>query len=286
VFWTALKDLISFSLAHEVGSYIFVVIPVSAYLMYVKQRQIFRDVKAAPFSGAVLFLTATGLWVLCKTYEHPYIEDNQLSLIILTLVLFWISGFIFFYGTQAFLKGRFPLLFLFFLVPIPALAIEKITIFLQTGSATASYALLKLFSVPVLRDGFILQMPNLNIEVAKQCSGIRSSLILFITTLLVGEFALNSVWKKLFLVLCVVPILIFKNAARIVTLSLLSIYVDRGFLHGRLHSSGGIVFYVLGLLMLVPLVMVLRKMERGKSPLSALQARNEHEVATIRSGIM
>jgi exosortase len=263
VFWTPLKNLINFSLAHEIGSHIFLVIPVSTYLIYLKQRQIFFNVRSGAIPATLLFATGTVLWLLSQKYANASQED-ELSLRILALVMLWTSGFILFYGKRAFMQARFPLVFLLLLVPIPAPAIERITAFLQTGSADLSYGLFRLLTVPVFKQGFEIRLPSLNIEVAKECSGIRSSLILFITTLLIGQFALRSAWKKLLLILCVVPILIFKNAARIVALCLLSIYVDRGFLHGWLHTSGGILFYVLGLLTLIPIVMGLRKSERGK----------------------
>jgi exosortase/archaeosortase family protein len=90
--------------------------------------------------------------------------------------------------------------------------------------------------------------------------------------LLVGELVLHSASRKLFLMLSVVPILILKNGARIVAVSLLSIYVDRGFLHGWLHASGGILFYLLGLTMLIPIVMALRKSEQGKVAVGSFQS--------------
>lgn len=271
VFWTFLKSLLRYSLAHDTATHIILVVPVSAYLFYLKKKQIFSNVTRGIVPGSVLFLSAVILWWLDKQHVISLVLDGELSLVILAIVILWMSGFMFFYGPRAFVKGCFPLLFLLFLVPLPALLVEKITFFLQSGSATVAFGMLKLLSVPVLKQGFVMHLPTLDIEVAKQCSGIRSSLILFITTLLIGQFALRAAWRKLLLILCVVPILIFKNAARIVALSLLSIYVDRGFLHGWLHASGGILFYVLGLLMLIPIVRVFRNSEGGKIATPDLQ---------------
>jgi len=126
--------------------------------------------------------------------------------------------------------------------------------------------LLRLLNVPVFKQGFTLQLPTLSVEVAEQCSGIRSSLALLITTLLVGEFVLDSVWRKWVLVASIVPILILKNGVRIVAVCLLTIYVDRGFLHGWLHTSGGIVFYILGLVILIPIIAALRSSEKRHQP--------------------
>jgi exosortase/archaeosortase family protein len=99
--------------------------------------------------------------------------------------------------------------------------------------------------------------------VAKQCSGIRSSLALLITVLILGHFVFRSAWRKALLVTSIVPILILKNGVRIVAVALLSIYVNRRFLHGWLHTSGGIVFYLLGLALLIPIIAALRKTESG-----------------------
>jgi exosortase len=261
VFWVPLKNLFSFSLSRDYASHLILVVPVSASLIYLKRNEIFSAMRTGIIPGSILFLIGGVLWWLAEKSAVSSVRDNQHSLVTLAIVVIWISGFIFCYGTRAFAVARFPLLFLLLLVPIPEIAIEKITFFLQAGSASVAYGLLRIFSVPVLKQGFILRMPNLDIEVAKQCSGIRSSLALLISVLILGHLVLRSGWRKALLVLSIVPILIFKNGVRIVAVSLLSIYVNRAFLHGWLHTSGGIVFYFLGLVILIPIVIALRKSE-------------------------
>jgi exosortase len=259
VFWTPVRDLIGFSMTHDYGSHIVLVVPASAYLIYLKRRLIFSQLQRNFFTSAVLFLA--GVTLGCMAHFDSLFRGVSLSVEILALILLWISGFILCYGMPAFRTARFPLLFLLLLVPIPDFLIEKVIFFLQTGSAEVAFWLLKVLNVPVLKEGFILRLPALDLEVAKQCSGIRSSLALLITTLLVGDFVLRSAWRKSLLVLSIVPILILKNGLRIATLAVLTIYVDRRFLYGWLHHSGGIVFYLLGLLALVPIIIPLRKSE-------------------------
>ena len=75
---------------------------------------------------------------------------------------------------------------------------------------------------------------GLKIEIAEQCSGIRSSIAMVITFLVVANVALRSNLNRAILVLLTVPVAIFKNAVRIVTLSMLAIYLDPGFLAGDL----------------------------------------------------
>lgn len=260
LFWIPLKGLITFSLSHDYTSHIFLVVPASVYLIYRKRGEIFAAQTGPSVESALLLGSASFLW-LAVTYFPVSANNDQLSLSIFAIVVVWIAGFIFCYGTPAFALARFPLLFLFLLVPLPAVVIEKLIFVLQDGSANVAYWLLRLLGVPVFKQDFVLLLPTLAIQVAKECSGIRSSLALLITTLLMGELVLRSGWRKAFLVLSTFPMLIFKNGVRIVAVSLLSVYVNRGFLHGWLHTSGGIVFYLLGLVLLMPILKALRKSE-------------------------
>lgn len=282
IFWIPLRNLISFSLTYDYGSHIIFIVPVGAYLIYVKRDELFSKVQTSVLvSSALLPAGATLAWFAEKHSPSP--QGNYFSLLVLAIVIIWISGFMFCYGTGAFRAASFPLLFLLLLVPIPEFLIEKIIFLLQAGSAEVAYGLLRILQVPVFKQGFILQLPTLNIEVAKECSGIRSSLGLLITTLLVGEFTLRSNWRRLILTLSTVPVLIVKNGVRITTICLLSIYVDRGFLHGWLHMSGGIVFYLLGLAMLVPILTALRRSEeKARRDAAAASASADVITATQR----
>jgi len=136
---------------------------------------------------------------------------------------------------------------------------------LQLGSAEFVAFLFQFTGMPILRDACVFHLPGISIEVAPQCSGIRSSLALVITCVLAGHMFLRTTWKKAVLVLAVIPITMLKNGIRIVTLSVLAVYVDRGFLESSLHRDGGIVFFILALCLMAPILFVLRKGERGRS---------------------
>ena len=90
-------------------------------------------------------------------------------------------------------------------------------------------------------------------------SGIRSSLALLITSVLAGQVFLVGRWRKMLLALAVFPVTIFKNAVRIVTLYLLSYFIDMRIIQGGfLHRSGGFIFFGLGLVMLGYVLWLLR----------------------------
>ena len=102
--------------------------------------------------------------------------------------------------------------------------------------------------------------PRLNLEVAEECSGLRSSLVLFITSLLAGHMFLDKTWKKTVLALLVLPIGVLRNAVRILTIALLTIHVDSDIIDGPLHHRGGPVFFVLSLCVLFAALFLLHRM--------------------------
>ena len=115
--------------------------------------------------------------------------------------------------------------------------------------------------MPIARDGFVFHLSKLDIEVAPQCSGIRSSLSLVITGVLAAYLFLRTGWARTILMVTIVPIAILKNGVRIATLSTLAIYWDEKILASDLHTKGGFVFFILALLMVGAVILLLRKME-------------------------
>ena len=140
----------------------------------------------------------------------------------------------------------FPLCFLFLMVPIPKFALNWIVEFLQQQSAVAARLMFRAAGVPVTQDGIMLSIPGLDIEVARECSSIRSSLMLVVTTLVLAHLFLRSWWRKVLLVAAAIPLSVAKNGLRIFTIVELGTRVDPGFLKGKLHHHGGIIFFGLG----------------------------------------
>ena len=186
---------------------------------------------------------------------------GALALTILSLVLLVWAGSLFVYGSRAFYANLFPMLFLVLAVPLPKLMVDHCIVWLQDGSSEVTYTLFRLTGTPVLRHGNIFAVPEFTIEVAKECSGIRSAVALLITCLLAGYLFLRSNWARVALLAAAAPVLVIKNGVRIVTLTLLAIHVDPGFLHGNLHREGGFLFFLVGLLILWPVLWWLQKLE-------------------------
>ena len=224
---------------------------VSAYLFFQNRKDIFS--KPGPIYPFALALSAFGaaLYIFGSYYAAMLNQNDYVSLLTFSAIVFWAGGFVLLYGIRGFQKATFPILFLVFMIPIPGLIMDKIIYTLQVGSTEAVEVLFILTGVPFQREGFVFHLPGISIEVAEQCSGIRSTLALFITSILAGHFFLERFWKKTLLALIVFPVTVFKNGIRIVTLSLLGAYVDERWLtESFLHHSGGFIFFIpaLGLL--------------------------------------
>ncbi|MBE3117723.1 MAG: exosortase, partial [Candidatus Atribacteria bacterium] len=192
--------------------------------------------------------------------------DVRASLTTLGALLFWCGAYLVLYGKNSSRRAFFPLAFLLFAVPIPALVIEKIIAVLVVGSAYMTRLLFVVFGVPFVQEGPVFHLPSFNLEVAQECSGIRSSLALFITTVLAGHIFLRKFRSQALMALAVLPVALFKNAIRIVSLYLLSYFVDiRIIAGGFLHRSGGFIFFGMGLFVLGSILWLLREGESRKS---------------------
>ena len=272
IFWIPLTTLIKFSFQHEHYSHIILIPLISAALLVLERKDILSRVEPNRLIGFALLGAGVLSYLLGRRTPSSLSENDQLSAAILAFLVTVVGGFVLCYGRRAVRSALFPLLFLFLMVPIPDSLLSRVITWLQTGSAEVSAAMFELIGVPVFRTGFIFSLPGVTVEIAEQCSGIRSSLALLITSLLAGHFMLQSVWAKAALVLATLPLLIVKNGIRIVSLSLLSIYVDPRFLSGSLHHQGGIVFFILALILLAPVLWLLQRAERSSRTSAGLHA--------------
>jgi len=253
VFWRTFAALVHAAFDFDFCSQILVAPLIVLALVYSRRNEIFRSVHTSIATGALACVGGLIIYGIAHHYAVALGSYDALSVAAFALVTIWLAGFDAIYGSAAFRSALFPLAFLFLMVPIPTAALNGSIYYLQAGSTAIAKGLFQLFGVPVMRNGFLLSLPGLTIEVAKECSSIRSSLALVITCLLAGCLFLRSPWKRAALVLFAVPLSIFKNGVRIMTLSLLSIYVNPAFMSGHLHRDGGILFYVLALAILCPL---------------------------------
>jgi exosortase len=246
-----LRDLMDSAKRSDYYSHIILIPCVTGYLIYSKKKELLGNPSPSYGIGGILILLGLALYALGFYQAKGLNLNDQVALLVFSAVVFWAGGFLLLYGPDVLRRNPFPFLFLVFMIPIPGALMGKIIYALQVASTEVSEILFRLIGVPYQREGFLFHLPGVSVEVAEVCSGIRSSLALFITSILAGHFFLDRFWKKAVLAVIVFPVTVFKNGIRIITLSLLGAYVDPRFLTGGfLHQSGGFLFFIpaLGLL--------------------------------------
>ena len=264
-FWKPLAALFSLSLANEHYSQVLVIPVLSGYLLFRERHKIFSSASTAPGATNLALLAAVASLLLGGGFAWILSPDERLALQILSLVGICIGLFFVCFGVRPFRAALFPLLLLLVAVPFPQFLVDQLIVGLQQGSAASASLFFRAFGVPVLQEGFSFSLPGFTIQIAQECSGIRSSLALLITGLLGGHLFLRSWWSKLGLCMAIVPLAVLKNGFRIAALSWLGLHVDRGFLTGNLHRRGGILFFLISLVVLALLARLLQRLEGDQS---------------------
>ena len=261
IFWAPATGLLRYSMGDADASHIVLIPVIVAWLIYLEQKRIFQTTNFDYLAGAVL--AAMGIFAALFTMRTGvgWSPTDRLTGYTLALATLLIAGFTMIFGRRSASNGRFSLLFLLLMVPLPDALLDYFIYWLQKGSADIAEMIFDLAGVPALRDGFVFHLAHLSIEVAKECSGIRSSMALLILALLVGHLFLRTFWKQALFVALGLVMMIVKNGIRIATLTILAQYVDSSFLFGRLHREGGVVFFLIGLLLLLPVFWLLQRGE-------------------------
>jgi exosortase len=261
VFHSSLTSLIRLSLGDDRYSYVSLIPVMTAVLIFLKRKTIFVNVRYSPALGIPLMTTGALLSYGLRAVPGVVPENYRLSIVSLGIVLIWIAAFALIFGAHAAAVAGFPLGLLLLTAPVPGPALNHLISALQYTSAFLSTLLFKVLRVPALRQGLIISLPGFDIEIAEQCSGIRSTVSLVLACALGAYAFLGSTTKRLLFVLAVLPVVVLKNTLRIVTLSSLALYVDRGFLFGNLHRYGGLCFSLIDLGIVIPLLLWLHKSE-------------------------
>jgi exosortase C (VPDSG-CTERM-specific) len=236
---------------------------VSAYLFYLRRDQLPKNY-AIDLPLAVVSLAA-GLGVLAFTYWLDFTgrapaENDRLALLTLSFLCCLAAGGFFFLGRAWMRAAAFPLAYLIFMVPMPNAMKDALETASKYASAEVANLLFHLSGTPFLRAGLVFQLPNITIEVAQECSGIRSSWVLLMTSILAANLFLKTGWRRFALVVFVIPLAILRNGFRILVIGLLCVNVGPQMIDSIIHRRGGPVFFVLSL---IPFLLVLWWLGKG-----------------------
>jgi len=259
--WSPLLQTLSLASHDDQYTHILLVLPLAAVLLYVERKSLQSGCGWGLSAGLALVAIAAGTAVAARICHSALASDVLLAVEVLAVVLWWIGSFVLGFGRRVAQTFSFFFLLLFGLVPLPAVILDRIVAFLQIGSAGSAHALFAICGVPVVQHGVLVAIPNLTIQVAQECSSVRSSSMLFVTTIVVAEMVLRSPWRKALLIAVAVPLSVAKNGLRIFTIAMLGTRVDPGYLTGSLHRQGGILFFAIAVTGVFVVLAVLQRSE-------------------------
>lgn len=252
-----------FSLAryNEQYSYILFAPFLFAGFLYWHRACIFSKPVYSPRLGIPLFMAGVVIYLISSQLSLPTDRIDRLAITISAFVVVSTAVFVLFYGGRSLIAARFPFALYLLLIPLPTAVANGAVKALQIASADWTYVLFHLTSMPVLRDGMTFTLPGAIIEVAEECSGIRASTALLITSFMLSHLFLRATWAKVVLILLAIPLAVLKNAIRITTISWLGVYVSPEYFYGAIHHNGGPLFSFVALCILIPLLLGLQRCE-------------------------
>ncbi|HKD03159.1 MAG TPA: exosortase/archaeosortase family protein [Terriglobales bacterium] len=233
---------------------------VPAFSLFVlwQNRRSLEEATIRP-SGWGLVITALGLAVLVVGVLGAELFLSRFSLLVV------IAGLvIFFRGWGWFRAILFPWALLILMIPIPAIIFNQITFPLQILASKAAAFALPLAGVPVLREGNVINLPAMPLEVAQACSGIRSLLSLGTLAIIYGYLMESRNSVRVVLALASIPIAVIANSLRIIGTGLLVQYWDPDKAEGFFHAFSGWLIFVVSLGMLFLLHHLLRLIWPGQ----------------------
>ena len=255
-----LREFVTFARQSEVHSYVLLIPFVTVYLLYIRWRHLSRELSTA--WGYALFFALAGTGALSASlYFTELGQNDHMTLIALSFVCFVIAGAFLFLGTKWARSAMFPIFFLAFMIPLPEAAVDSLENASKEASAEVANWLFLISGTPALRMGTVFQLPGISIMVAKECSGIRSSLVLVITSLLAANMFLRTTWRRALLVAAVIPLGLLRNGFRILVISLLCVHIGPEMINSPIHRRGGPIFFVASLIPLFVMLWWLRRRE-------------------------
>jgi exosortase len=230
----------------------FLVPIIAGYFLY-QQWDELETIRVTPsnLGLAVIFFALAQLTVAWLGMEYFTLRS---SLVVL------IAGMvIYFFGMEVFKSARLPILYLFFMVPLPYIVYDLLAFPLKLFVSQSSVWFLKMIGIAAVREGNIIMFPTTTLEVADACSGIRSLVSLLALAVAYAFFINISPLKRLIIILSAIPIAILTNAMRVIGTGILAQYWGARAAEGFFHEFAGLAVFALAMVMLVCLGVILGK---------------------------
>ncbi|MEI6603898.1 MAG: exosortase/archaeosortase family protein [Verrucomicrobiota bacterium] len=241
-----------YALKRDIHSYILLIPWVSLYLASLKPEALLRERRGSANTAvgwaSIHAIAAVSLFLgPSLAGATAWSQSAVMTQAAFCYVLLLVAGGFAFLGVSCMRVLAFPFAFLMFMVPLPDIAIAHFEDLLMRGSVGLADILFQLTGTPVLRNGQVVELPGMTLDVTRNCSGIRSSLVLFITSLIASYMFLSSTLHRSYLMAMVIPLGIFRNAIRVFVIGQLCVHIGPHMIDSWIHHKGGPLFFVVSL---------------------------------------
>ncbi len=218
----------------------FLIVPAVMYSIWLKREELSKLPKHSSVFGIVLLILSLMLYIFAFYAEIRSVASLTMIGAIAGVVLFL-------YGYVLFREIFFILLFLLFMIPIPAQIYSSMTTPLQLIVSQISVWFVMLLGLPIFREGNVIHLPEHTLEMVQACSGLRSLMSLMTLSVIISYFTLRSNWLRVVLLFSAIPIAIIVNILRVVTMILAFFYFDLDLTHGTVHTVFGVLVFTLAI---------------------------------------
>ena len=250
----------------------FLVPLLALYLLWERRVQL----STLPAVPSVAGLAVLGLGVMMlivgSVGAELFLQRTSLIVVIAGLVLLIL-------GRQFLRVVAFPLAFLLFMIPLPAIVMNAVAFPLQMFAAQTAAVCLFNLGIPVLREGNVIMLAGTTLEVAEACSGIRSLQALLALGTVYAYFTQTAMWKRWVLVLLSIPIAILANAFRVSGTGVLAHYWGAQAAEGFYHTFSGWLIFLVAFLLLLACGAVLSRIGTSHAGRGLARAVQEDEHA-------
>lgn len=258
LYWRVAPRLVQQWASDDDYTHGFLILPLALYFVW-NDRERLRRLPTRPSGlGAGLLVVGLAMLVVGTVGAELFLQRSSIVVVVAGLV--WLLLGWSWLGALA-----FPIAFLMFMVPLPAIVMNAIAFPLQLFAAQTATFCLEVAGIPVLREGNVIALADTTLEVAEACSGIRSLQALLALGAVYGYFTQRAVWKRWALLLLSIPIAIAANALRVSGTGFLAHYFGREMAQGFYHSFAGWIVFLAAFFMLLGCGALLTRFPDGRA---------------------
>jgi exosortase len=243
LYFSVVRDLVLDWVVDENYSHGFLIPLIAAFFIW-RKRDALRAVDRTS-SGLGLFVFLGGLLLFLVAYIAAEYFTMRLSLLVVMggLVLYL-------WGREYAKELLFPLLYLIFMIPLPYVLYYSLSFPLELQASRMTVVIVRLMGIPIIREGNILHLKDITLQVIDACSGLRSLISLTALSAAMAYVTQRTVLTGVILFLASVPVAIIANVLRLSATAVLATLYGEQAAHGFFHGFSGVIVFLFAVISL------------------------------------